>query len=730
MTNHFMISPIEEEESESLPCILVVDDVEMIRVQVMSTLESVYRVFEAENGKEAYEFLETHSDVIKLVLTDIVMPVMDGFELLSAIGNNVRMNQIPCVVLTASEEAESAIEALSRGAMDVITKPFEPDILIARVKNIISMSENKLLQTENQSLRKDNFERQSIRKVLESSSNAICRMKLIDDGNKFEILFANDKYYEFHELTKNENDPVYDVDELYGNLTNVGRKEIDKMLKIKKDNQENLFQIVFTCVMRDGTRRKLLSTSSIHYVRDEVVIEVLEVELSETGSVSNSNSPVDYAVEILLKSGQNAWQYDIERDEIEYINLARIANGKRTILKNVTKSMALLPEFMKEDEKRISQMFVRIKNGDRDISETFYCRKMDQYGNVTNDYWWNKITYVTYFGENGKPLSAIGVSEDVTEKMFAKGRKKSEDYKEILRRDAYIFAEVDLTENRFAEFYCEKADDFDNREIKYYDDMIKRLIKDHIYPDEESYVNGMLNRRQLMNWFHTGEQESRFDFRIKTENREYEWYSSIIYFLQGEEDDHIYAIWQIRNVHSEKMRLSHIKKMAEHDSLTGLYNRTAFQKRVEESFEGDASKHLSAFFMLDIDNFKNINDSFGHDFGDNIITTVASQILLTFRKEDSVGRIGGDEFAVFIPRMADKSLAEKKALELCDKIRMNFDNSGKEVSISCSIGIAFAPEAGESFEDLYVHADEALYQAKNAGKNRHVLYLPGKKEAE
>lgn len=724
VANHFSRNQIEEEEDKKLPAILVVDDMEMIRVQVMSILEMSYRVFEAENGKEAYEFLQKHSDSIKLVLTDIMMPVMDGYELLSAIGNNVRLSHIPCVVLTASEEAESAIEALSRGAMDVIIKPFEPDVLTARVKNIISMSENKLLQTENQSLRKDNFERQSIRKVLESGSNAICRMKLLEDGRKFEILFANDKYYEFHEIPRNDNDPVYAVDVLYSNLTSAGKKEIDNMLKIKKENKKKLFQLVFTCIMKDGSRKKLLSTSSIHYVRDEVVLETTEVELSETGNVPNNTSPVDYAIEILLKSGQNAWQYDIERDEIEYINMNWYMGGKRTILSNVTDSLPRLPEFMKEDEKRIRQMFTKIKNGDKDISEAFYCRKKDQYGNVTNDYWWNRITYVTYFEENGKPLSAIGVSEDVTEKLFAKGRKKSEDYKEILRRDAYIFAEVDLTENRFAEFYCERADDFDNREIKYYDDMIKRLINDHIYPDEVSYVNGMLNRQQLMNWFHTGEQESRFDFRIKTEAKEYEWYTSIIYFLQSEEDDHIYAIWQIRNVHSEKMRLSHIKKMAEHDSLTGLYNRTAFQKRVEEAFEENASKYLSAFFMLDIDNFKNINDSFGHDFGDNIITTVASQILLNFRKEDSVGRIGGDEFAVFIPRMADKSLAEKKAVELCNKIRMNFDNSGKEVTISCSIGIAFAPEAGASFEELYVHADEALYQAKNAGKNRHVLYQP------
>ena len=131
---------------------------------------------------------------------------------------------------------------------------------------------------------------------------------------------------------------------------------------------------------------------------------------------------------------------------------------------------------------------------------------------------------------------------------------------------------------------------------------------------------------------------------------------------------------------------------------------------------------VHALMIIDIDDFKHVNDTLGHVTGDQLISDVALTLRKTFRKTDTISRIGGDEFLVFLPVMTSTEAVEKKAEEFLNAIYGNIEKEGKSVQISCSIGISFFPGDGKDFFDLYQKADNALYYAKGKGKNRYVIY--------
>ncbi len=163
---------------------------------------------------------------------------------------------------------------------------------------------------------------------------------------------------------------------------------------------------------------------------------------------------------------------------------------------------------------------------------------------------------------------------------------------------------------------------------------------------------------------------------------------------------------------------------AQLDQLTGLYNREAARMLIREFF-GDASSRYGnhAFFMMDMDGFKKHNDTYGHVEGDRLLCRVAGILRSTFRGTDIICRLAGDEFVVFMKSAESREVIVEKAQNVCRRVE-ELKNTDDQLSpsISISIGISLAPQDGNSFEELYKKADEALYAAKRSGKNRHVFY--------
>jgi diguanylate cyclase (GGDEF)-like protein len=162
-----------------------------------------------------------------------------------------------------------------------------------------------------------------------------------------------------------------------------------------------------------------------------------------------------------------------------------------------------------------------------------------------------------------------------------------------------------------------------------------------------------------------------------------------------------------------------IQHMAYHDALTGLPNRLLLQDRVAQALmrsERHGVRHAVVF--IDLDNFKNINDSLGHHIGDQVLQAVAKRLAPCVRETDTVARVGGDEFFVSLADMQGSMSAGRIARKLLEAISLPIELAGQQVRISASIGVAIYPEHGQDVATLLRNADAAMYSAKKLGRNR------------
>ena len=197
------------------------------------------------------------------------------------------------------------------------------------------------------------------------------------------------------------------------------------------------------------------------------------------------------------------------------------------------------------------------------------------------------------------------------------------------------------------------------------------------------------------------------------------------YLIKGQIDGNIlersllYAI-------ERKMAEDTINKLAYHDALTGLPSRTLFSDRFAMAMaDSKRNDKNTALIMLDLDHFKNVNDTFGHDAGDDLLIEVSGRLTSILRQTDTVCRMGGDEFALLVSDASAKEMIEEVAQRILAAIGNPFSLHGVKAWISASLGIAIYPEDGENLETLFKHADIAMYEVKKIGRNNYLYYQPG-----
>jgi diguanylate cyclase (GGDEF)-like protein len=166
-----------------------------------------------------------------------------------------------------------------------------------------------------------------------------------------------------------------------------------------------------------------------------------------------------------------------------------------------------------------------------------------------------------------------------------------------------------------------------------------------------------------------------------------------------------------------------ITHMANHDSMTGLPIRPLFLDRLSHSLaSARRTGHLVAVMFVDLDGFKTINDTLGHDAGDALLKEAAQRLVASVRETDTVARHGGDEFTVVLTDVTERKAVTTVAVKMLESIASSFRLRDQDTVISCSIGIAIFPNDSDKAELLIEHADAAMYTAKEAGKNTYAYW--------
>lgn len=204
--------------------------------------------------------------------------------------------------------------------------------------------------------------------------------------------------------------------------------------------------------------------------------------------------------------------------------------------------------------------------------------------------------------------------------------------------------------------------------------------------------------------------------RMKKREGGYSWYRSQYKAVFGPDGKVSRVIGTLTDISAQIDREKELREQAQQDPLTGLYNRAGVKvinARLEQISRG-------ILFMMDLDDFKSVNDNYGHAAGDKLLIAVGQILTETFRTDDIVARVGGDEFVAFLSGSDSQVMAEQKAQELLDRVRA-LKIEGIDMTAGVSIGVASAPTYGRTYESLSAVADDALYQIKKSGKGGFAL---------
>ncbi|MEG0019301.1 MAG: diguanylate cyclase [Oscillospiraceae bacterium] len=547
--------------------ILIVDDSDITREMIIHSLKKDYFTLQATDGLAALDILARNK--VDLVLTDIVMPKLNGFELLRQIKQDSTLQHIPVIVVTAMDDVESELKALSLGAIDVLLKPLQMQIVLQRVKNVLALYEREVLSAENKLLKEHDMMKVQLQSVFSGSKSGIYRLKY-DKSGQLSVIYMNDAFYSLRDIG-------IDVD------------IISATEYIHPDDLKSVMEII----------------------RDAVVANQNKVEWENRINTSAGVKIIHCTCGITCVDG------DYLLDIVEM---------------DITESKLLRTQLQKANN-RLQAMVDKVPAG-------------------------------------------IAVYEvampDMARYMFS-----NEGLARLLGYDKEEMA-LALSVEPFAKVHPEDIG------------MLMEKIG--------------ISIQNVMDFSAT--------CRILHKNGHYHWVAIRANVIEQEGEKLVFYV-SFSDVDSWKER-------SDKDALTGLYNRQAISECANRHFEHDCTAR-GAMFMLDIDNFKGVNDNFGHDFGDKVLVEIAEKLRKIFRSQDIISRIGGDEFCIFILNDVSGDILSDRAEKVIKAVHRQYSNWRCNVEISVSIGIAVAPRNGEDFQSLYKSADDAMYLAKNSGKNNYFI---------
>ncbi len=318
----------------------------------------------------------------------------------------------------------------------------------------------------------------------------------------------------------------------------------------------------------------------------------------------------------------------------------------------------------------------------------------------------------SFTNENGE-LCYFMLMADTTEQANILNRfvreKSFNDLIDSLTDDSFFDYDVTLREIRFSKHFAKK---FEIEEVtqNFPESLLEAGVFKSNFVDYDKFYQ---NRKQDVH-------KDRVTLSSPEGN---EFVFDLFYKVEFDSDFNPTRIFgKMNDVTYQNEQLGKLIEKAEKDQLTGLYNKATTEFLITDALQSCDSGSKYALMIVDVDNFKSVNDILGHLFGDIVLVQLSDHLKNLFRADDVLGRIGGDEFFVFLRNYSSLDLITTKAQKICQHFNKTYVENDNSVAISASIGIALAPEHGGDFETLYKNADLALYSSKEKGKNQFTIY--------
>lgn len=322
---------------------------------------------------------------------------------------------------------------------------------------------------------------------------------------------------------------------------------------------------------------------------------------------------------------------------------------------------------------------------------------------------------------NGEISGVLGITKDVTRDYLIRQHHQQElQYMFDLPQDIYAVSYIDIDDWRIISQRSRVLNGTKIPPCNTVDEFCEITVSSILDRENEAvqfYEN--FTQDKLKEFFESGKSRQTFTYKRRMAEGVSCWIISEARFWVDVDSGHLCVMLSARDVNEEKTAQQHLVEAARMDKMTMLLNRETTMNNICRILESEAESN-HALFMIDVDNFKHLNDTLGHQAGDEFLIDLAMQIKKCFRESDVVGRIGGDEFFALMRNVPDRKTVENKAEDLLSAIQKLCKNYS-DIPLSASIGISLYTANDRTLEELYGGADGALYEAKRKGKNQFVF---------
>ncbi|NLN81735.1 MAG: diguanylate cyclase [Clostridiales bacterium] len=421
---------------------------------------------------------------------------------------------------------------------------------------------------------------------------------------------------------------------------------------------------------------------------------------------------------VLERLGYILFDYDIETNRIYFSKTASEKYGIPTSIECDPEILVQKGLLNPSSAKRFTRAIEDVKNG-KPVTHMII-----QLSGKNRNYFWCDVMVSTLYEDGMRISHALGIIRNITRQREKERRllRECRYHQAVLKSAKYIY-KINVTKDIILKGHEDWQKRFGLTPSPSYTDMLSLVTAKWLHPDDSERLRDGLSRTSLIACFENGQTCVSLECRRAELGKPFMWIKCTSNLLRDPDSGDIMSLCTIKSIENRKKREVEMQYLAERDSLSKLYNHRATKSHITaflETGEGLSGQH--AMLIMDIDDFKKINDTHGHLYGDNLLAKISDTVQTLFRSTDILGRVGGDEFVFFFKNISAPDMATGKAVEVNRVIQNLYSQYDDGLSVTVSIGIALYPSHGVTYDELYANADKALYKAKKDGKDTVALF--------